>query len=62
MSALRGRVHELKGRKVVPTFHPAYLLRDPSKKKECWQDIRLAMAELGLSLGERGALDRAPNR
>jgi DNA polymerase len=48
MSALRGRVHVQGARKVIPTFHPAYLLRDPSKKKECWQDIRLAMAELGL--------------
>ncbi len=48
MSSLRGRVHVLGTRKVIPTFHPAYLLRDPSKKKECWQDIQLAMAELGL--------------
>jgi DNA polymerase len=48
MGALRGRVHEARGRKVVPTFHPAYLLRSPAQKKECWADIRLAMAELGL--------------
>jgi uracil-DNA glycosylase len=48
MSALRGRVHDLDGRKVVPTYHPAYLLRSPDKKKDCWQDIQLAMRELGL--------------
>ena len=48
MGRLRGRVHDLGGRKVVPTYHPAYLLRNPSAKRECWQDIQLAMAELGL--------------
>jgi DNA polymerase len=48
MGALRGRVHGVGGRKVVPTFHPAYLLRSPAQKKECWADIQLAMAELGL--------------
>lgn len=49
MGSLRGRVHLLGNRKVVPTYHPAYLLRDPSKKTECWKDIQLAMAELGLA-------------
>ena len=49
MGRLRGRVHGLGGRKVVPTYHPAYLLRNPGGKKECWQDIQLAMKELGLS-------------
>jgi uracil-DNA glycosylase len=48
MGALRQRVHELGGRKIVPTFHPAYLLRSPGEKKECWKDIQLAMGVLGL--------------
>ena len=48
MGRLRGRVHELGRRKVVPTFHPAYLLRSPGMKKECWADIQLAMGILGL--------------
>lgn len=48
MGRLRGRVHTLGGRKVVPTYHPAYLLRSPGMKKECWKDIQLAMGELGL--------------
>jgi uracil-DNA glycosylase family 4 len=48
LGALRGRVHERAGRKVVPTFHPAYLLRSPGEKAECWKDIQLAMTELGL--------------
>jgi DNA polymerase len=49
MGRLRGRVHIWKGRKVVATYHPAYLLRTPSAKKDCWQDIQLAMRELGLA-------------
>ena len=48
MARLRGQVFERNGRKVVPTFHPAYLLRSPSMKKECWKDIQLAMGLLGL--------------
>jgi uracil-DNA glycosylase len=48
MAKLRGQVFERNQRKVVPTFHPAYLLRSPSMKKECWKDIQLAMGVLGL--------------
>ena len=59
MGALRGRVHAAGGRKVVPTFHPAYLLRSPSQKKECWADIQLAMAELGLARPSREGAQRA---
>ena len=46
MGRLRGKVWERDGRKVVPTYHPAFLLRRPEFKRECWQDIQLAMAEL----------------
>lgn len=53
MSAMRGKVHERNGRKVVPTFHPAYLLRSPGEKKECWKDIQLAMQVAGLPLKGR---------
>jgi DNA polymerase len=49
LGRLRGAVHERDGRKVVPTFHPAYLLRSPAMKKDCWQDIQLAMDALGLT-------------
>jgi len=48
MGRLRGRVHLLEGRRVVATYHPAYLLRNPAAKKDCWQDIQLAMRTLGL--------------
>ena len=41
ISRLRGRVHEYRGTKLVPTFHPAYLLRNPSSKREVWEDMKL---------------------
>ena len=48
MGRLRGRVHRRRGVAVVPTYHPAFLLRSPSMKKECWKDIQVAMGLLGL--------------
>lgn len=53
LSGLRGRVHSLRGAKLIVTYHPAYLLRDPRQKKEAWQDLQLAMSELGLSAPSR---------
>lgn len=47
---LRGRVHEHHGIKVVCTYHPAYLLRTPSAKRQTWDDIQLLMAEMGLEV------------
>lgn len=38
---LRGRFHPLGAARVMPTYHPAYLLRDPSRKKEVWADMKL---------------------
>ncbi len=38
---LRGHFHDYLGVKVMPTFHPAYLLRDPHKKREVWEDMKL---------------------
>jgi DNA polymerase len=55
LSALRGRVHQRGERQVVVTYHPAYLLRTPSAKKDCWQDIQQAMALLGLKPKGPGA-------
>ncbi|HEY4243580.1 MAG TPA: uracil-DNA glycosylase [Kofleriaceae bacterium] len=46
ISALRGKFHERRGVQVMPTFHPAYLLREPAKKREAWEDLKLVMAEL----------------
>lgn len=41
ISRLRGRVFAYRGAKLVPTFHPAYLLRNPSSKREVWEDMKL---------------------
>ena len=40
ITRLRGQFQDYKGIKVMPTFHPAYLLRDPSKKREAWEDMK----------------------
>jgi uracil-DNA glycosylase family 4 len=46
ISALRGKFHEHRGVKVLPTFHPAYLLREPERKRDTWNDLKLVIAEL----------------
>lgn len=40
ISSVRGQFRDYQGIKVMPTFHPAYLLRDPSKKRETWDDLK----------------------
>lgn len=40
ITRVRGQFQNYKGVKVMPTFHPAYLLRDPSKKRETWEDLK----------------------
>ncbi len=40
ISKVRGEFHEIGGMMLMPTFNPAYLLRDPSKKREVWEDIK----------------------
>lgn len=46
ISRIRGRVGDYHGIKVVPTYHPAYLLRTPSAKKEVWEDMKLVRSLL----------------
>jgi DNA polymerase len=46
ISSVRGRFHDYHGIQVMPTFHPAYLLRDPSKKRETWEDLKRVMERL----------------
>jgi len=50
ISKLRGRWFDFRGRKLMPTFHPSYLLRNPADKRLVWEDIQLVMGELGLPL------------
>ncbi|AXC11756.1 Uracil-DNA glycosylase, family 4 [Acidisarcina polymorpha] len=55
LSVLRGRIHEALGTRLIVTYHPAYLLRDPTQKKEAWKDLQMAMAELGLKAKRAGS-------
>ncbi|MBM4265171.1 MAG: uracil-DNA glycosylase [Deltaproteobacteria bacterium] len=51
ITQLRGRWHEYRGIPLMPTFHPAHLLRNPAFKREVWEDIKQVMARLGLRSG-----------
>lgn len=46
ITKLRGNWHEFKGIRFMPTYHPAYLLRNPRDKKFVWQDMKKIMEEL----------------
>ncbi len=46
ITLLRGRFHTYNGIKLMPTYHPAYLLRNPSAKKPVWEDVQMIMKEL----------------
>ncbi len=48
ISSVRGQWLEHEGVKLMPTWHPAYLLRTPAAKKDVWADMKKVMAELGL--------------
>lgn len=46
ITRLRGRVYDYRGAQLIPTFHPAYLLRNPSAKREVWEDMKKVRAIL----------------
>jgi DNA polymerase len=50
ISHFRGQWLDFRGRKLMATYHPAYLLRNPSAKGEVWKDLQQVMAELGLAV------------
>src|SRR5947207_4526373 len=47
ISRLRGRIFDYHGAKLIPTFHPSFLLRSPAYKREAWEDLKLALTHLG---------------
>jgi len=53
ITALRGKFYDLGGIKVIPTYHPAFLLRNPERKKEVWEDMKKIVEWLGRE-NERG--------
>jgi uracil-DNA glycosylase family 4 len=46
ISRLRGRVYDYRGAKLIPTFHPAFLLRSPDRKRDVWEDMKKVRALL----------------
>ncbi|MCA9520347.1 MAG: uracil-DNA glycosylase [Myxococcales bacterium] len=48
ISRIRGRWHQWRGVPVMPTYHPAYLLRSPEQKRPVWEDMQDVMKRLGL--------------
>ncbi len=53
MNRLRGKWHRYRGIPTVVTWHPSYLLRQPSAKKEAWEDLQLLMQAMGLKAPDR---------
>jgi uracil-DNA glycosylase len=53
ITRLRGEFQDYRGIKVMPTFHPAYLLRDPSKKREVWDDMKKVRDYLNETKGNK---------
>jgi uracil-DNA glycosylase family 4 len=49
ITALRGKLYDLEGIKVIPTYHPAFLLRNPERKREVWEDMKKMAEWLGLN-------------
>jgi uracil-DNA glycosylase family 4 len=53
ITRLRGQWRTYQGMKLMPTFHPAYLLRNPAEKKPCWEDLKAVMAVLAKAAPSR---------
>jgi uracil-DNA glycosylase len=54
ISRIRGRVGSYQGIPVVPTYHPAYLLRNPSAKKDVWADMKIVLELLAAPQTSQG--------
>lgn len=53
IASMRGRIHDYRGIQTVVTYHPAFLLRDPTQKKEAWKDLQIAMSAMGIKAPSR---------
>jgi len=53
ISKLRGHFHDYHGIPLMPTFHPAFLLRNAAMKREVWEDMQQVMKKLGMTLTEK---------
>ena len=48
ISRLRGRYHMFEGIRILPTYHPSYLLRNPEKKRDVWEDMQMLIRDMDL--------------
>jgi DNA polymerase len=53
ISRLRGKFYDFQGIPLLPTYHPAFLLRNPHEKKTVWEDMKLLLREMGLATAHR---------
>ncbi|TVS20958.1 MAG: uracil-DNA glycosylase [Planctomycetaceae bacterium] len=53
LGRLRGQWHDYQGIRVMVTYHPAYLLRAPDRKRDTWEDMKMLMHEMGIELPAR---------
>jgi uracil-DNA glycosylase len=60
ISRLRGRIFDFRGAKLIPTFHPSYLLRSPGNKREAWDDLKTALGVLGRQVPAPSSLSSPP--
>ncbi len=47
---LRSRFHSYRGSKVLATYHPSYLLRNPNAKREAWADLKMLLRDMGIAI------------
>jgi DNA polymerase len=50
---LRGKLHDWNGTKVLATYHPAYLLRNPDAKRDVWEDMQMLLKDMGVKLPKK---------
>ena len=50
LGKMRGKWFDYRGARVIVTYHPSYLLRNPPAKKDTWEDIQILMREMGLPI------------
>jgi len=50
---MRGKFFSYRGSKVVATYHPSYLLRNPDAKKFVWDDMQMLLKDMGIELPKK---------
>jgi len=58
ISRLRGRIYDFHGAKLIPTFHPSFLLRSPDRKRDAWEDLKKARALLAAGSKDLASRDK----